>query len=168
MIKEYMNQELIDKIEKSLEVEREIIDKMWKGKIIDINDIEETMICDIFLNYYQTPLVMVDEIINQVAPFIKELKIDVFPYIGDIEIEYFNISSANWDYTAKLHVCFIEVEGLSRLSEEQREQIKDLKEEIEELYGQLDFDMKLYLANLPEDYVAENGERYSAKYKMIV
>lgn len=49
---EQIPEQVIDKIEEELIKERKKIDAKWKGEIIDYDDLENTMICDIFLDCY--------------------------------------------------------------------------------------------------------------------
>ena len=63
LIKELISEELINKINKKVKQERKIIDEKWIGEIIDFNDIENIMACEIFLDYYQIPLIELQDII---------------------------------------------------------------------------------------------------------
>jgi hypothetical protein len=119
LIEELISEELINKINKELKKEREKIDAKWTGEIIDFNDIENIMVSDIFLSYYQTPLSELQDVIDMELPFLSKLKVDAYPSVGDIEKEYCNISYASWDWKVWLHVCCFEVNNSSALNEEQ-------------------------------------------------
>lgn len=168
MIIEQIPKQVIDKIEEELIKEREKIDAEWKGKIIDYDDLENTMICDIFLDYYWIPLMEIQEIIYKELPFLKGLNIDIYPYIGDMNEEHCNVSYANWDVRVWLHLCFFDVNNWDNLLDEQKEKVNELLSNLTEFYSQFDIDMELYLVDLPEEFKDENGIVYEGCYKKIV
>lgn len=167
MIKELISEELINKINEELKEERKIIDEKWTGKIVDL-DIENIMACEIFLNYYQIPMIELQDIIGKELTFLNELKAEIYPCVGDVGEEYCNASYASWDVKVWLNVCNFDVNNWSILNDEQKEQVKELFEELDEIYDKFDFDMELYLENLPEDFKDEEGNVYKENYKRIV
>lgn len=168
MIIEQIPKQVIDKIEEELIKEREKIDAKWKGKIIDYDDLENTMICNIFSDYYWIPLIEIREIIDKELPFFKELNIDIFPYVGDMNKEYCNVSYANWDVIVSLNVCSFDLDNWHGMLDEQKEKVKELLSELNEFYSRFDIDMELYLVDLPEEFKDENGIVYEGCYKKIV
>lgn len=167
LIKELISEELINKINEELKEERKIIDEKWIGKIVDL-DIENIMASEIFLDYYQIPLIELQDIVDEELPFLGELKVDVYPCVGDMGEEHCNISYASWDWRVWLNVCNFEVNNWSILNDGQKEQVKELFDELDEIYNKLDFDMGLYLEKLPEDFKDEDGNVYDGSYKRIV
>lgn len=167
MIKELISEELINKINEELKEERKIIDEKWTGKIVGL-DIENIMLCDIFLSYYQIPLIELQDIIDKKLIFLNELKAEIYPCVADTEKEYCNVSYASWDWRVWLHVCNFDVNNWSILNNEQKEQVKELFEELNEIYNKLDLDMGLYLEDLPEDFKDADGNVYEENYKRIV
>lgn len=168
LIKEKISDELLDVIFEELRKEEVKIEENWEGKIVNFNELEELLICDIYRDYYQKPQIMIEELINENVPFIEELKVDIFPYLGDLEIIHCNVAGANYDIEVRLHICFFEVDGWNKLNKEQKEQVGVLREELEELYRELDLDMRLYLMDLPENSKDELGNSYPSEYKEIV
>ena len=146
MIQEYITDELIAKINAELKIKHSNL-QTCIGQTLKKSQIEEEMLCDIYINYYQTPLCEVDDIIKKVAPFLDELEVTLLPYIGDIKWSY----NMDCDATVKMYLCSIDVEGWNKLDDEQKEQVNELREELFSLYYELNFDMTLGLSEIEED-----------------
>ena len=82
--------------------------------------------------------------------------------------EYCNISYASWDWRVWLNVIHFEVNNRNYLNDDQKEQVKEVFDELNEIYNKLDLDMELYLEDLPEDFKEEDGNVYDGSYKRIV
>lgn len=168
MINELISEELINKINEELREERKIIDEKWTGKVVNFDDLENIMASEIFLDYYQIPLIELQGIIDKELTFLNELKAEIYPCVGDMGEEYCNISYASWDWRVWLNVIHFEVNNRNYLNDDQKEQVKEVFDELNEIYNKLDLDMELYLEDLPEDFKEEDGNVYDGSYKRIV
>lgn len=147
MIEEHITDKLIAKINAELEVEHNKL-QTCIGKTLRKSEIEEEMICDIYISYYQTPLCEIEDIIKKVAPFLDELGVTLNPYVGDARWSY---DYADCDATVAMSLRFIEVEGWNKLDGEQKEQVEELCEELRDLYYKLNFGMTLDLREIESE-----------------
>ncbi|WP_067625191.1 hypothetical protein [Alicyclobacillus acidiphilus] len=147
MLDEFVTDELIGQINMELEREKSKLEK-WVGVPLRRSEIDVTMIGDIYKDYACAPMLMVDHLIRQVAPFLDELGVQLFPCVGNIEKEYCYSPLADWDQKRTMHICSIDLNGYANFNREQRELVDQLTLELINLYHRLNFRMTLYLSQI--------------------
>jgi|GEM_PF-5096544 len=153
MLKEFISKELINQIQKELDEEYERLEKEWIDKIIDMNDIHEIMIADIYCDYYSIPIDRLTSIIDEKFTFLREIQLN--PYLI-VDINNCNINGSNYEIKARLHVGYME--GNYKKSNLEWEKFKEILEEIEEIYYSLDMNMELYLISCDNKIMEEEVE----------
>ena len=145
MLDEFVTDELIGQINMELEREKSMQGK-WVGILLRRSEIAEIMIGGIYKNYACTPMLMMDHLIRQVAPFLDALGVQLFPCVGNIEEAYCYSPLVDWDQKRTMHICSIDLNGYDNLNREQRELVDQLTVELMNLYHRLNFRMTLYLS----------------------
>ena len=156
MFIEHIDNELLEEIQNAFYEEHDNAVANWDGIIIDLEheDFEDIIRSEIFSDYLNTPLYMLQGLVYQHFPFLKEQDIIIDPFSECIISEneaWLEVIADIYDSDKK------------RLSKTEREQLDKLLKELTQLYQDLDIDTTLYFTHLtkedvPEEYYEDDEE----------
>ena len=156
MLIENIDEQLLEEIQDALYEEHDQAVANWDGVIIDLEneDFEDMVRSEIFSDYLNTPIYMLQDLLYQHLPFLKEKDISIDPSSEFI----INESEAELSVIADVFDSH-----KNRLSEAERQQLDKLLEELTQLYHDLDIDTTINFSHLakedvPEEYYEDDDE----------
>ena len=152
MFIEKIDEQLLENIQEALNEERYQIENVWNGQFIDLGDVDldYTLNAEIFRDYLHIPIDMLEQLIHQHFPFVKEKPIFIGAYT-DVSI------FGNNDYKNIELQVHADVDDSDRknLNEIELEQLDILLSELTQLYEELKFDTSLSIAYVSLEEVPE-------------
>ena len=162
MFIEKINEELLEEIREALYEEYDQNVTSWDGEIIDLenDDFEDMLRSEIFSDYFNIPLRMLNNMINQYYPFLEEKKINIDP-CSEIAISENDENKEVYLRVSVDHYAFEK----EILSDSELKQLDKLIGELTLLYDNLELETTLYISELsledvPEEYY-EDGEDHN-------
>ncbi|WP_153731624.1 hypothetical protein [Sporosarcina obsidiansis] len=152
MFLEKIGEQLFEEIESALYEEHRITVENWDGQLIDLDneDFEDIVRSEIFSDYLNIPLNMLEELINRHFPFLKEKDIGISPFSDFIVSE----DDDNKEVLLKVYADF-HPSDKEMLSEIELRKLNKLLEKLTLLYENLDVETTLFINHIPLEDVPD-------------
>jgi len=144
--RELITNEMIDRIKNKLNQETKLMEEKEIGSTIydDYSEIEILVIADISNDYFQIPLIELEETINKINPFVSEFGITIVPYV---ECDYSDSSQIARAFVTH----FYTTSNLYSLTDNQYEDFKQLLDELVEVYDEMRIGIKVEFESVESD-----------------
>ncbi|MEK3976189.1 hypothetical protein [Psychrobacillus sp. FSL K6-1267] len=130
-LKDYFSEEKLEELRGEIKIEKDLISKKYIGDVIYVSEIVDYVNADVFNNIAHVPCIEIGELIESLLN-LKENQISINPIIEVEGNEYGSNTSGE-----RAYVSNFEIEEISNLTVEQKEEFDEISDEILDLFFEL-------------------------------